>query len=324
MDLPEQVPLLRVRGLKTYVFTARGVGRAVDGVSFSLARGETLGIVGESGSGKSLTGLSILRLLPTAARTISGEVLFEGRDVLKLPERAMRKIRGGRIGLLLQDALTALNPVLSIGDQIREPLVIHQGLKGAQVRRHAIDLLRMLRIPAPELRLKSYPHQMSGGMRQRSLGAIALAAAPDVLIADEPTTALDPTLEAAYLEYLKAIQRQRHLSILLTTHDFNVVRRMCDRLAVMYAGRIVESGKATELLERPRHPYTEALLNAVPDVRSQPKRLAAIPGQPPSIYQRDPGCSFAPRCPYVMARCRDEEPPDVPLEHGSVSCWRYV
>jgi len=318
-------PRLTVRGLRTYICGRRGVGKAVDGVSFTLAPGETLGLVGESGSGKSLTSMSLVRLLPRAARIVEGDIRLDGLDLLALPLNAMRQIRGARIAVVLQDALTALNPVLTIGEQIYEPLRQHQGLGGRALRARAVELLRMMRIPAPEARLRAFPHQMSGGMRQRALGAVALAAGPEVLIADEPTTALDPTLEAAFLEYIKQIQRERGMSILLTTHDLNVVARACHRVAVMYAGRIVETGTTRQIMAKPAHPYTEGLLAAVPDVRRPAHRLIAIPGQPPSIYAEKVGCSFAARCPYVMDRCRTESPPDFDLPDGrSVACWRYA
>jgi oligopeptide/dipeptide ABC transporter ATP-binding protein len=317
---------LQVRDLKTHFFTKRGVGKAVDGVSFDLKRGETLGLVGESGCGKSITCLSLMRLNPKpASRIVAGQVLLNGEDLLQKPEREMRKYRGRHIAIILQDPMTALNPVFTIGHQLYEPLRIHQKLRGFRLRRRAIELLELLRIPGPETRLSSFPHQFSGGMRQRAVGAIALSCAPQVLIADEPTTSLDVTVQAAFLELLKEIQRQSNLAILFVTHDFGVVAQMCDRVAVMYAGKIIETADTQKLFDIPAHPYTEALLNSVPDVSVPVKRLYAIAGQPPSIYDLPAGCPFAPRCPHVQDRCWQEFPPERPLADGhTVSCWRYA
>jgi oligopeptide/dipeptide ABC transporter ATP-binding protein len=318
--------ILEVRDLQTQIVGRRGVGRAVDGVSFTLRAGETLGLVGESGSGKSLTCLSVLRLNPRpATQVVGGEVLFRGKDLLRLPEHDMRRFRGRRIAMVLQDPMTSLNPVFTIGNQIAEVLRLHQGTRGSRVGELAADMLRQLRIPDPERALRNYPHQFSGGMRQRSASAIALAGAPEVLIADEPTTALDVTIQAAYLELLKALQRASNLAILFVTHDFNVVARMCDRVAVMYAGRIVEMTDTATLFDGPRHPYTRALLASVPDVDREVDRLEPIAGQPPSVFEAHQGCAFAPRCPQADARCRAEDPPEATFVHGqSVRCWRHV
>ena len=317
---------LQVRDLRTHFFTKRGVGKAVDGVSFDLRRGETLGLVGESGCGKSMTALSVMRLNPKpASRIVGGEVLLNGEDLLQKPEREMRKYRGRHIGLILQDPMSALNPVFTIGSQLYEPLRIHRKLRRLRLRERAIELLTRLRIPAAKSRLSSFPHQFSGGMRQRVLGAIAMSCDPEVLIADEPTTSLDVTVQAAFLELLKDIQRQSRLAILFITHDFGVVARMCDRVAVMYAGKIIETADTRTLFDAPTHPYTEALLHSVPDVNLQITQLHSIEGQPPSIYDVPAGCPFAPRCPYVQSRCRQEFPPEKPLADGhTVSCWRYV
>ncbi|MBI3328402.1 MAG: ABC transporter ATP-binding protein [Nitrospinae bacterium] len=318
-------PVLQVRDLKTYFFTKRGAGQAVDGVSFDLGRGETLGLVGESGCGKSITALSIMGLHPKpAARIVGGQVLFHGEDLLKKSPGELRRYRGKRIALILQDPITALDPVFTIANQVGEPLRFHQRLRGRSLRERAVALLKLLRIPAPEQRLNSYPHQFSGGMRQRVVGAIALSCGPEVLIADEPTTSLDVTVQAAYLALLKEIQRQTELAILFITHDFGVVAKMCDRVAVMYAGKVVETAPTWELFDAPAHPYTEALLNSVPDVRLGTTRLASIEGHPPSVYALPKGCPFAARCRYVMPRCQGEFPPEVEVAKGHrVSCWRH-
>jgi oligopeptide/dipeptide ABC transporter ATP-binding protein len=318
--------VLDVRDLRTSFVTRRGVGKAVDGVSFTLRRGETLGLVGESGCGKSMTCLSILRLNPRpASRIVGGQVLFRGEDLLAKSESEMRRYRGRHLAMILQDPMTALNPVFTVGNQLAEPLRLHQRLSGRALWQRAAEAMRLVRIPAPEARLRAYPHQMSGGMRQRAVGAIALSCGPDVLIADEPTTALDVTIQAAYLALLKEIQARVGLSILFVTHDFGVVARMCDRVAVMYAGKIVEMADARSLFERPAHPYTEALLRSVPDVQARVERLDSIEGQPPSLFDPAPGCPFAPRCPHVEPRCRDAYPPERTVAPGqTVACWRHV
>jgi oligopeptide/dipeptide ABC transporter ATP-binding protein len=302
------------------------MGKAVDGVSFDLGRGETLGLVGESGCGKSMTSLSIVGLHPRpASRIVGGQILFDGEDLVTLSADDLRRYQGKRLAMILQDPMSALNPVFTINNQLSEPLRLHQHLRGRGLWDRAIELLTLLRIPAPERRLGSYPHQFSGGMRQRVVGAIGLSCSPEVLIADEPTTSLDVTVQAAYLALLKDIQKQTELAILFITHDFGVVARMCDRVAVMYAGKIVETAPTWELFDQPAHPYTEALLNSVPDVRMGTKRLYAIEGYPPSIYERSSGCPFAPRCPYVMPHCQEEYPPEVAVAPGhKSSCWRHV
>ncbi|MBB5215531.1 ABC transporter ATP-binding protein [Parapusillimonas granuli] len=324
MDYSTREPLLRVRNLTTQLQSKRGTGLAVKGVSFDLYPGETLGLVGESGSGKSLTCLSVLRLNPKPASTVTGgEVLFESEDLLRISDDEMRAYRGKKIGMILQDPMRALNPVLTIGDQLFESLRLHKGLRGAELRRAAAALLERVQIPNPEQGLSAYPHHFSGGMRQRVVGAIAMAGSPSVLIADEPTTALDVTVQAAFLDLLKRIQREEGLSILFVTHDFAVVARMCDRVAVMYAGRIVETAPTAALFNAPRHPYTESLLKSVPDVDHKDERLYTIPGQPPSIFSEVRGCAFAPRCPYVMERCLKDVPPQKESGPGhTVSCWR--
>jgi oligopeptide/dipeptide ABC transporter ATP-binding protein len=318
--------VLSVRDLRTYFFTQRGVGRAVDGVSFDLHRGETLGLVGESGCRKSITSLSIVRLHPQpASRIVGGQIIFDGEDLVKLSADELRRYRGKRLAMILQDPMSALNPVFTVRNQLSEPLRLHQGLHGRSLKGRAIELLTLLRIPAPEQRLGSFPHQFSGGMRQRVVGAIGLSCSPEVRIADEPTTSLDVTVQAAYLALLKYIQQQTELAILFITHDFSVVARMCDRVAVMYAGKIVETAPTWELFDHPAHPYAEALLNSVPDVRLGTKRLYSIEGYPPSIYEKPAGCPFVQRCPYAMRRCEADYPPEVELAPGhKTSCWRHV
>ena len=325
MTAPGDV-LLEVKDLRTHFLTRRGVGKAVDGVSFTLRASETLGLVGESGSGKSMTCLSVTRLNPRrVSRIVGGQVLFRGEDLLLKSEREMRGYRGRHIAMVLQDPMTALNPVFTIGNQLCEPLSLHQRLRGRRLRQRAIEVMRLVRIPAPETRLGSYPHQFSGGMRQRTVGAIALSCRPEVLIADEPTTALDVTIQAAFLDLLREIQRESRLGILFVTHDFGVVGRMCDRVAVMYAGKIVETADTRTLFAAPAHPYTEALLRSVPDVQQDIGRLYSIEGQPPSLFDPTPGCPFAPRCPAVEPRCREAFPPEREVAPGhAVSCWRHV
>lgn len=318
--------VLEVRGLKTAIRTRDGQAMAVDGVTFHLDAGETLGLVGESGCGKSLTALSIMRLNPTPASWISaGQILFRGQDLLAMAERDFRRIRGKHIAMVLQDPMTALNPSLTVGEQIFESLRLHQGLTGGALAKRAIDLLELLRVPAASSRLSSYPHELSGGMRQRVVGAIALSGDPEIIIADEPTTSLDVTVQAAYLSHLRDIQRETGVSILFITHDFGVVASMCDRVAVMYAGKIIETGTTAAIFDQPGHPYTQALLRSVPDLSLHVDRLYSISGQPPSLYSRGTGCPFAPRCPIVQQRCWIEYPPGSNLGDGQVAyCWSHV
>ncbi|MGE0154262.1 MAG: ABC transporter ATP-binding protein [Reyranellaceae bacterium] len=321
---PSAPPMLEVRDLHTQFEIGGRIGRAVDGVSFALRQGETLGIVGESGSGKSVMALSILRLLPRPfARIAGGEILFHGVDLARQSERAMRQYRGRRISMVLQDPMTALNPVLTVGDQIAEAIRTHQPVSRQAARRQAVEMLELLRVPAAAKRLDSYPHEFSGGMRQRVVGAIALACRPELLIADEPTTALDVTVQDQYLRLLNRIQRERGLAIIFITHDLAVVARMCDRIAVMYAGRIVEQAPTAVLFKAPRHPYTQALLrSALSDNPDRTARLKSIEGTPPSIFEPRQGCPFAPRCEHVQTRCRTEAPPRVAVsaDHAA-SCW---
>ena len=318
-------PLLSVRDLSVSFSTRRGVGTALNSVSFDLYPGETLGLVGESGSGKSTTASAIAGVLPQPpARVDSGQIVFDGRDLLQIGETELQAIRGRDLGVILQDPLSALNPVFNIGFQIGEPLHIHKDMRGNPLKKRIVELLEMLRIPAAEERLRDFPHQFSGGMRQRVVSAIAASCDPKLLIADEPTTALDVTVQAAYLRLLKSIQERTGVAIVFITHDFAVVAKMCDRVAVMYGGSIVEEAPVDVLFNSPAHPYTEALLNSVPDVRVDVDRLTPIEGAPPSIFDPTPGCRFAPRCPHVMEKCRTEAPREFETAPGQrASCWRH-
>ena len=316
--------ILQVEGLHTVFFTRQGVVKAVDGVSFYVREGETFGIVGESGCGKTVTGLSILRLLPEpGGRIVRGKIILEGTNLLELSKKAMRLHRGSKISMILQDPMTSLNPVYTIGDQIAESVRLHQNLKDDAVEKEVISALRLLKIPAPEMRLHDYPFQMSGGMRQRVVGAIAMSCHPRLLIADEPTTALDATIQAQYIALFKDVQRQTNVAIVFITHDFGVVAQMCHRVGVMYAGKIVETATTRELFKAPRHPYTSALINSVPRLDRKDNRLYSIEGQPPSMTDLPRGCRFFPRCSVARDVCREQEPGEVDIggEH-SVSCWR--
>jgi oligopeptide/dipeptide ABC transporter ATP-binding protein len=317
-------PLLQVKDLATHFVSARGtrVVRAVNEVSLDLHRGETLGIVGESGSGKTTLALSLLRLLPPAARIVSGEILFEGEDLLKKSDVEMRHIRGKRIAMILQDPMASLNPLFTIGDQVAEPMRVHERMSRGGAWTKARDLLKAVRISAPDTRIKEYPHQMSGGMRQRIVGAIAISCEPSLLIADEPTTSLDVTIQAQYLSLLRDLQRAHHLALIFITHNLGIVAKMCDHVAVMYAGRLVESGPVRQIFDRPAHPYTEALLASIPRLGDRNQRLVAIEGQPPDLAAALPGCAFHPRCPKSIERCQREEPPAfVAGERHTARCW---
>jgi oligopeptide/dipeptide ABC transporter ATP-binding protein len=318
--------VLEVRDLATHFVLRRGVVKAVDGVSFDLRRGEVLGLVGESGCGKSLTALSIMRLLPKgSARTVAGEVRLGGENILAYSPRQMREIRGRRISMILQDPQTSLNPVFTIGDQLREAIYRRTGGRKAEIMKEAVEALRRVEIAAPEQRIGQYPHQMSGGMKQRVVGAIAISGHPEVLIADEPTTALDVTIQLQYLKLLKRLQQETGTAILFITHDFGVVARMCDRVAVMYAGRIVECGPVARVFDSPSHPYTQALIASVPKMTGPIGRLTTIEGQPPSLMDLPPGCRFAARCAHADARCRETYPGSyqVGTDHAA-DCWRLA
>jgi len=321
-----EAPILKVENLRTYFRTRWGEVKAVDGVNFELRKGETLGIVGESGSGKSVTMLSMMRLIPMPpGRIVEGSITLDGEDLLQLSESEMSKVRGSKIALIIQDPMTSLNPVLSIGNQVTEAIRIHQDIPKRSVMEKALEVLRKVNIPAAESRIRDYPHQMSGGMRQRVVGAIGISCQPMVLIADEPTTSLDVTIQAQYLKLLRDLQQESGLSLIFITHDFGIVAKMCDRVAVMYAGKIVEMGSVRDIFNVPSHPYTEALLASVPKMEEDVDRLYAIEGQPPLLHDLPVGCAFADRCPHVMDRCREEYPPEFPVAEGHYSaCWRLA
>ena len=319
-------PLLDVAGLSVAFDGEQGERRVVEDVSFRVGAGETLGLVGESGCGKSVTAMSIMRLLPSPpSRAFAGKILFEGTDLLELAPDAMRALRGNRIGMVFQEPMTSLNPVFSIGYQIEEVLRLHHKLGRAEARRQALEMLRHVGIGAPERRLDQYPHQLSGGLRQRVMIAIALVCRPQLLIADEPTTALDVTIQAQILDLLRRLKREMGMALLLITHDLGVVAEMCDRVVVMYAGRIVEQADAAALFRRPRHPYTAGLLAAMPRLVPKGGKLPSIPGTVPPPGRRGVGCSCAERCPRAEARCRTELPPLAPTEAGHLAaCWNPV
>jgi len=317
-------PVLQVEDLRTYCYTRWGVVKAVDGVSFDLCQGETLGIVGESGCGKSMTALSLLRLVPRpVARIVAGRVLLNGENLLEKSEREMRHVRGRRLSMILQDPQTSLNPVFTVGDQLLEAIQIHHRGRSRSLLSRAIDALSQVRVAAPERRVEDYPHQMSGGMKQRVVGAIALSCEPHVIIADEPTTSLDVTIQAQYLRLLREIQEETGLSIIFITHDFGIVAKMCDRVMVMYAGRVVESGPVRDIFNRPAHPYTQALLQSVPTMEERPERLYAIEGQPPALWELPTGCRFTARCPHAEARCEESYPSSFTVgPQHTADCWR--
>jgi len=317
-----KLPLLRLEDLRTHFFTDDGVVRAVDGVSFEVREGETLAVVGESGSGKSVTSLSILRLVAEPpGKIVGGRILFRGQNLLELSPAAMRAIRGKEISMIFQEPMTSLNPVFTCGEQIIEALVLHEKMKRRAARARAIEMLRLVGIPSPEQRVDEYPHQMSGGMRQRIVGAIAQAGGPRIIIADEPTTNLDVTIQLQYLNLLKDLQRATGVALIFVTHNLGIVAKMCDRVGVMYAGKIVEMQSVRGLFYRPRHPYTRALLDSIPKLGVR-KALCGIPGQPPDLADLPRGCSFHPRCPRAVDRCLDEEPKSHALNgDGSVRCW---
>jgi oligopeptide/dipeptide ABC transporter ATP-binding protein len=316
--------ILEVEDLHTYCFTRFGTVRAVDGVSFSLRQGEALAIVGESGCGKTMTALSLLRLLPRpAARIVKGSIRLEGEDLVTKTEQEMRRIRGRRISMILQDPQTSLNPVFTIGNQLVEAIGIHHAGGSRSLLRRAIDELKQVRVAAPEQRVADYPHQISGGMKQRVVGAIAISCEPKVIIADEPTTSLDVTIQAQYLRLLREIQEEKNLALIFITHDFGIVAKMCDRVMVMYAGRVVESGPVRDIFNRPAHPYTQALLRSVPNMDQDVQRLDSISGQPPALWELPEGCRFAPRCPLAEERCRHEYPAVARIaDRHSAHCWK--
>ena len=307
-DSASKRTILEVKDLRTYFYIDEGVAKAVDGVSFDIKAEETLGIVGESGCGKSVTSLSIMRLIPQPpGKIVTGDIRFEGKDILALPEKRMREIRGNQISMIFQEPMTSLNPVFTVGDQIQETIELHQGLSAREARAKAIEMLRLVGIPSPETRVDEYPHQLSGGMRQRVMIAIALSCNPAILIADEPTTALDVTIQAQILELLNRLQREFGMAVILITHNLGVIAEVADRVIVMYAGRIVESGRTIDIFGSPLHPYTRGLMASIPVLNEKVDRLSVIPGTVPNPTEFPSGCRFHPRCPHVMAKCREGE-----------------
>ena len=317
--------LLEVENLKTYFSLKRGLLKAVNGVSFTVNEGQSVGLVGESGCGKTITTMSILRLIPKpAGKIVGGRILFKGEDLVQKSKKEMGKIRGSEISLIMQDPMTSLNPVFTIGDQIREAIRLHGGVKDKRsINRMAIEALEQVNISGAETRINDYPHQMSGGMRQRVVGAIAICCSPSLLIADEPTTSLDVTTQAQYLRLLRGIQQEKKLSMLFITHDLGIVAKMCDAVCVMYLGKVVERASVRELWNNPRHPYTIALMKAMPKMGSMVERLYSIKGMVPSLLNLPSGCMFRPRCEMVGDYCRNEDPPEIDLGGGHyVRCWR--
>ena len=320
--------ILEVKGLKTQFFTEAGVVRAVDGVDINVRRGEVLGIVGESGCGKSVTSLSIMRLISQPGKIVAGKILFDNEDLIDVPESQMVKIRGNRISMIFQQPQSCLNPVFRIGEQLAEVLYIHQNLDREEGKKRAVDLLAMVGIPEPASRAKSYPHEMSGGMAQRVMIAMALACVPELLIADEPTTALDVTIQAQILDLMRNLKSQTDTAIILITHDLGVVAEMCDHVIVMYAGRVVEEASVEDLFASPKHPYTEALIGSTPVLGESDKELITIPGSVPNLIDLPGGCKFAPRCvariENNLERCTEEEPDLIPVGPARhVRCWLH-
>jgi len=320
--------LLKVSGLKTHFFLEEGIVKAVDGVDFTVRRGETLGIVGESGCGKSMTALSLLRLVAPPGRIVGGEILFNGENLLQKTAEEMRDIRGNAISMIFQEPMTSLNPVFTAGEQIAEAVRIHQHLSPKEAWGKAVEMLKVVGIAAPEKRAGQYPHELSGGMRQRVMIAMALACHPQLLIADEPTTALDVTIQAQILALLKKLQRELGTAVIMISHNLGVIAETCDNVAVMYTGKIVEHTTTDALFDNPRHPYTEGLLNSLPRIGQDQEKLTAIDGNVPSLWDMPPGCSFHPRCPRAKEICRTVEPELVATGGAGetfhkVRCWLY-
>lgn len=316
-------PLLRVTDLQAqYVgFGGRRVIKAVDGISFTLDAGETLGLVGESGCGKTTTCHSIFRLLPGAGQIVGGSIEFNGEELMEKSAGEMREIRGRDMAMILQDPMASLNPLFTIFDQVAEPAYYHRQLRRGALRQRVIDLLHSVRIPSPEIRMKEYPHQMSGGMRQRIVGATALAGGPKLIVADEPTTNLDVTIQLQYLNLLRDIQKETGVALIFVTHNLGIIAKMCDKVAVMYAGKIVEQGTVREIYNDPKHPYTDALLKSIPKIGDKGE-LYVVPGQPPNLAELPEGCSFHPRCPHVMEKCKSQAPPMFLVgNERTSSCW---
>ena len=305
-------------------FGGTRVVKAIDGITFSVDQGETMGLVGESGCGKTTTCHAIFRLLPGAGKIVSGSIKFDGQDLMEISEGEMRNIRGRDMGMILQDPMASLDPLFTIMDQVGEPAYHHRGMRRASLRERVVGLLRSVRIPSPEIRMREYPHQMSGGMRQRIVGAISLAGGPKLIVADEPTTNLDVTIQLQYLNLLRDLQRETGVSLIFVTHNLGIVAKMCDKVAVMYAGKIVEQGNVREIYNNPKHPYTQALIKSIPRLGNKDP-LYVIPGQPPNLADLPTGCAFHPRCPYATDQCINEEPPYVSFTNGQQSkCWLSV
>ncbi|MAF95060.1 MAG: peptide ABC transporter ATP-binding protein [Rhodospirillaceae bacterium] len=318
-------PILEIKNLNTCFDNGYSRIHAVNNVSFNVQRGEILGIVGESGSGKSVACLSVLRLVPRGGRIVGGEIIFDGEDLMKKSKREMRKYRGCRISMVLQNPLTSLNPVIRIGDQVSESLLLHSKEKRGRVMSKVVDLLKAVKIPSADMQVSQYPHQLSGGMRQRVVTSIAIGCEPELLIADESTTALDVTIQAQVLQLLRDLRRERGLSIILVTHNLGIVAGMCDRVIVMYAGQLLEIAATEELFANPCHPYTKGLLRSVPRLTNGKKRLISIPGQPPDMSRVPEGCPFWPRCEQSMDICKSENPPVSTAGSGhEVKCWLYA
>lgn len=317
--------LVRFNNLKTYFYTDAGVIKAVDGISFTIREGETVGVVGESGCGKSITALSLMRLIPTPpGKIVEGEILFEGKDLLKLRDAEMRMIRGNEIAMIFQEPMTSLNPVLKIGEQIMEPLLKHKMMGKGEARKKAIELIEQVRIPRAGEIIDQYPHELSGGMRQRVMIAIALSCDPKLLIADEPTTALDVTIQAQILDLLRQLKKERNMALMLITHDLGVVAEMADHVVVMYAGKVIEEAPVIDIFKRPRHPYTQGLLKAKPIIGKRMEKLYTIPGQVPNPINLQPNCHFHERCEHAFDLCKEKEPALLEDMDGTkVACWLY-
>lgn len=319
-------PILEVKGLKTHFFTKRGVSKAVDGIDFVLHKGETLGIVGESGCGKSMTSLSILRLIPSPPGKITeGSILFKGKDLVTMSDHEIRKIRGNEISMIFQEPMTSLNPVISVGEQIAEALRLHKNLNKKAAWEKAVEMLKFVGIPSPEKRARQEPFQLSGGMRQRVMIAMALACSPEILIADEPTTALDVTIQAQILELIKDLQTKLGMGVIMITHDLGVVAETCDKVAVMYAGNIVEYSSTEQIFKDPKHPYTKGLIQSLPKIYEDQEELSTIEGSIPSPFNLPKGCRFASRCPFQEPICNERQPELHMQEDGvKVRCWMYT
>jgi peptide/nickel transport system ATP-binding protein len=316
-------PVLSVRDLRVEFVTRRGILKAIDGISFDIGKGEVLGVVGESGAGKSVTGSAVIGLIDPPGRIAGGEVLLSGMRIDNLPPEEMRRVRGKRIGMIFQDPLTSLNPLYQVSEQLVETIRTHTNLSASGARKRAIDLLAEVGIPAPERRIDSYPHEFSGGMRQRVVIALALCAEPELIIADEPTTALDVSVQAQIISLLKRLGREHGTAIMLVTHDMGVIAETADRVAVMYAGRIAEIGPVRDVVQNPLHPYAKGLMGAIPSLEGETDRLVQIPGSMPRLSAIPPGCPFNPRCPYVFDRCRVERPEPIQHSEHRVACHLY-